>query len=410
MTASLPAPSQCVILVGGLGTRLGERTAGLPKPLVPVGGKPFLSYLLWHARRFGFRRVLLLAGHRSEAIVDFIASQPDDPDFKVELAIEPAPMGTGGALRFAADRLDERFFLLNGDSVFDFNWLDLVAVAGRNPHAKAVLSLRHQDDASRFGVVQLDGETITGFRERGDASGGLINGGVYLLHRSVAERAPEKGSFEAEVLPSLAAQGQVAGRRQDGFFLDIGIPDALDAAQTLIPASLRRPAIFFDRDGVLNVDHGYVHKAEAFEWIEGAVAAVKAANDRNLFAFLVTNQAGVARGYYDETAIHALHRHVQDVLRGQGAHLDDIRHCPHHPEGAVAAYAKACDWRKPGPGMIQDLAANWPVDVARSQLIGDNPTDVEAARRAGVAGTLFEGGDLNLALAPLIERAAGVAR
>ena len=409
MTSIQPAPSQCVILVGGLGTRLGERTAGLPKPLVPVGGKPFLSYLLWHARRFGFRRVLLLAGHRSEAIVDFIASQPDDPDFKVELAIEPAPMGTGGALRFAADRLDERFFLLNGDSVFDFNWLDLVAVAARNPNAKAVLSLRHQDDASRFGVVQLDGETITGFRERGDASGGLINGGVYLLHRSVAEGAPEKGSFEAEVLPALAAQGQVAGRRQDGFFLDIGIPDALDAAQTLIPDSLRRPAIFFDRDGVLNVDHGYVHKAEAFEWIEGAVAAVKAANDRNLFTFLVTNQAGVARGYYDESAIHDLHRHVQAVLRAQGAHLDDIRHCPHHPEGAVAAYAKACDWRKPGPGMIKDLAAGWPIDLARSQLIGDNPTDVEAARRAGVAGTLFEGGDLNLALAPLIERAAGVA-
>ncbi|HEY2659928.1 MAG TPA: HAD-IIIA family hydrolase [Caulobacteraceae bacterium] len=407
MSSSLPAPTQCVILVGGLGTRLGDRLAGLPKPLVPVGGQPFLSYLLWHARRFGFRRVLLLAGHRSEAIVSFIESQPKDPDFQVELVVEPAPMGTGGALRFAAGRLDERFFLLNGDSVFDFNWLDLVAVAARQPETQAVLSLRHQSDASRFGVVELDGEQISGFRERGDANGGLINGGVYLLNRAVAEAAPEKGSFEAEVLPALAAQGRVAGRRQEGFFLDIGIPDALDAAQTLVPDSLRRPAIFFDRDGVLNVDHGYVHREEDFEWTQGAVAAVKAANDRNLFTFLVTNQAGVARGYFDEDAVRRLHRFVQDTLRAHGAHLDDIRHCPHHPDGTVEAFAKTCDWRKPGAGMITDLAAHWPVDLQRSQLIGDNPTDIQAAERAGVGATLFEGGDLDRALAPLLDLAAG---
>ncbi|QUD86035.1 HAD-IIIA family hydrolase [Phenylobacterium montanum] len=407
MTPKGPAPSQCVILVGGLGTRLGDRLAGLPKPLVPVGGKPFLDYLLWHARRFGFSRVLLLAGHRSEAIVNFIESLPEDPDFQVELVVEPQPMGTGGALRFAADRLDERFVLLNGDSVFDFNWLDLVSVAARNPDAAAVLSLRRVDDASRFGVVDLDGEVIRGFRERGDAGGGLINGGVYLLDRSVAEGAPEKGSFEAEVLPALAARGKVAGRPQQGFFLDIGIPDALDAAQALVPGSLGRPAIFFDRDGVLNIDHGYVHKPEDFEWTPGAIAAVKAANDRGLFAFLVTNQAGVARGYYDEAAVRALHAHVQQTLRAHGAHLDDIRHCPHHPEGAVEAYAKACDWRKPGAGMILDLAARWPVDLGRSQLIGDNPTDIQAAEAAGIGSRLYQGGDLLDALAPLLDRACG---
>ncbi len=407
MSSSLPAPTQCVILVGGLGTRLGDRLAGLPKPLVPVGGKPFLGYLLWHAKRFGFRRVLLLAGHRSQAIVEFIAGLPEDPAFEVELVVEPAPMGTGGALRFAADRLEDRFFLLNGDSVFDFNWLDLVAVAARQPEAQAILGLRRQADASRFGVVEVDGERVTGFRERGDASGGLINGGVYLLHRSVAEGAPEKGSFEAEVLPALAAQGKVAGRGQEGFFLDIGIPDALDAAQALVPESLRRPAIFFDRDGVLNIDHGYVHRAEDFEWTENAIAAVKAANDRNLFTFLVTNQAGVARGFYDEDAVRLLHAHVQETLRAHGAHLDDIRHCPHHPQGSVEAYAKACEWRKPSPGMLKDLAARWPVDLTRSQLIGDNPTDLEAAKAAGVEATLFEGGDLLGALGPLLERAAG---
>ncbi|MDR3509858.1 MAG: HAD-IIIA family hydrolase [Caulobacteraceae bacterium] len=405
-SAVTPAPAQCVILVGGLGTRLGDRLEGLPKPLVQVGGKPFLSYLLWHARRHGFRRVLLLAGHRSEAIRQFVESQPRDPDFQVELAVEPAPLGTGGALRFAADRLDKRFLLLNGDSIFDFNWLDLVQIAARNPEAQAILALRRQAAASRFGVVEARGERVTGFRERGDASGGLINGGVYLLNRAVAENAPERGSFEADVLPALAAQGLVAGRDQSGFFLDIGVPEALDAAQTLAPASLRRGAIFFDRDGVLNVDHGYVHRTEQFDWIPGAAAAIKAANDQNLFAFLVTNQSGVARGYYDEAAVEALHGQVREALRAHGAHLDDIRYCPHHPDGSVAGYAKVCDWRKPGPGMLLDLAEHWPVDLARSHMVGDNPSDLKAAAAAGVSATLFEGGDLHAALSPALARIA----
>lgn len=402
VSSSAQAPTQCVILAGGLGTRLGDRLDGLPKTLASVGGKPFLSYLLWHARRFGFRRVLLLAGRGAESLARFVDSQPRDPDFVIESVVEPEPLGTAGALRFATDRLDSRFFLLNGDSLFDFNWLDLVAIAARRPQAQAVLALRHQADASRFGVAELEGEQVQGFRPRGDASGGLINGGVYLLDRAVALAAPEKGSLEAEVLPSLAAQGLVAGRAQSGFFLDIGLPEALDTAQSLVPTSLTRPALFFDRDGVLNIDHAYVHRIEDFEWTRGAIAAVKLANDKGYFTFLVTNQSGVARGYYDEAAIHRLHAHVQARLRAHGAHLDDIRHCPHHPGGTVPAFTRACDCRKPQPGMLLDLAKQWPVNMAASQMIGDNASDMEAARNAGLPGTLFEGGDLSQAVAGML--------
>ncbi len=134
---------------------------------------------------------------------------------------------------------------------------------------------------------------------------------------------------------------------------------------------------------------------------------MKLANDHNRFAFLVTNQSGVARGYYDEAAIHRLHAHVQERLRAHGAHLDDIRHCPHHPSGTVPAFSQACDCRKPEPGMLLDLAARWPVDMAASQMIGDNASDMEAARRAGVAGTLFEGGDLRQAVAAMLGELQG---
>ncbi len=152
--------------------------------------------------------------------------------------------------------------------------------------------------------------------------------------------------------------------------------------------------MFFDRDGVLNVDHGYVGGRDRFTWVEGAVAAVKAVNDSGRWAFLVTNQSGVARGLFGEADVEALHAWMREELARAGGRLDDVRYCPHHPDAG-------CRCRKPGPGMIEDLARAWPVDLAASLVVGDKPSDLEAGRAAGVgAGLLFEGGDLCAALAP----------
>ena len=158
--------------------------------------------------------------------------------------------------------------------------------------------------------------------------------------------------------------------------------------------------MFFDRDGVLNVDHGYTHRPEALEWVEGAVEAVKAVNDAGWFAFLVTNQAGVAHGLYGEAEVVTFNAHLQAELRRRGAHLDDIRYCPHHPDGAVEGYARACDWRKPGPGMLLDLMEHWPVDRAHSLMVGDKPSDMQAASAAGVEGVLYEGRSVEGLLRP----------
>lgn len=161
-----------------------------------------------------------------------------------------------------------------------------------------------------------------------------------------------------------------------------------------IPGHGPRPAVFFDRDGVLNLDRGYVHAPNQVEWVRGAKRAVKLVNAAGYYAFVVTNQAGVARGLYPEEAVEALHRWMAEEFAAAGAAIDDWRYCPYHPQGSVAAYRAAHPWRKPSPGMLVDLLQRWPVRLEGSFLVGDKISDIEAAEAAGMPGCLFEGGDL----------------
>lgn len=157
----------------------------------------------------------------------------------------------------------------------------------------------------------------------------------------------------------------------------------------------KRPAAFLDRDGVLNVEVNYLHRIEDFRWVPGAPDAVAMLNRAGYFVFVITNQSGVARGYYDEGAVGTLHDWMQGQLAEVGAHIDDFRYCPHHPKGRDAAYARACDCRKPEPGMLRGLMADWPVRVEGSFVIGDKQSDLEAGAAVGLPGYLFEDGRLD---------------
>lgn len=167
---------------------------------------------------------------------------------------------------------------------------------------------------------------------------------------------------------------------------------------------MRRPAAFLDRDGVINRDIGYPHRPDQIEWIEGVFDALRRLAEEEFLVFVVTNQAGIARGLYSEADVEALHRWMADEIGQRGGRIDDFRYSPYHPDHDDGRYAPRAHWRKPEPGMILDLAEHWPVDFSRSFLIGDRASDIAAAEAAGLPGHLFEGGNLHEFLEKILPR------
>lgn len=390
---------QLVVLVGGRGTRLGEAARVTPKPLMPIDGdKVFLDYFLETVARQGFNEILLLAGH----LGDQVKARYDHRsvlDAHINVLIEPEPMGTGGALVFARDYLAGTFVAANGDTLFDSNIRALDSALQHSPDLQGVLALRQVENAGRYGSVAIDGDNrISNFLEKmpkAEGNAGLINGGIYALRRSALDRLSQlPASIETDLFPVLAAEGQLGGRVSDGYFLDIGLPETLQIARDELPRQRRR-ALFLDRDGVLNIDKHYVHKREDWEWVPGAIDVIRHFNDLNYSVVVVTNQAGVAHGYYPESAIWTLHHAIQADLHAAGAFVDAFYYCPYHEKGVSPGYQVANHPdRKPNSGMLLKAAARLNIDLENSLLIGDHQSDVDAANAVGVKGHLFSGGNL----------------
>ncbi len=395
---------QTVILVGGHGARPGAPPGDAPTPLLPVAGSTsFLELLIGEIARHGVEEVLLLAGHMAEQVEQHFAGVTIR-SAAVKIIREPAPAGTGGALLNAQAHLDDVFLMTYGDSLLDINFLALAAALG--PNDIGALAVRRALNGRRFGRVEAVDGRITAFREKDPSYAGeaLISGGVYVLRKSVVnEIKATPCSIESDVFPVIAARGQLAALEVDGFFIDIGLPEALSQARAELPAALRRGAVFFDRDGTLNEDEGYTHKPDDLVWRPGAIEAIRACNDAGRFVFVVTNQSGIARGYFDEAAMRGFHARMQRELIASGAHIDHFYFSPFHADGSVAHLAlDNHPDRKPNAGMLRRACAEWPVDLSRSFMVGDRDDDVGAAKAMGIPGVKVDAGGILPAVAKLL--------
>lgn len=386
-------PTTALILAGGKGTRLQPVVSDLPKPLAPVAGRPFLSWQLDHLVTQGMQKVILSIGYLPDLFLEQIGESWKG--MPIKYVREDVPLGTGGAIRWACEQFeDDQFWVLNGDTYTDFD-LSGMWEFHQASQASCTLALKQMMDFDRYGTVQIDSQgCILGFKEKMAVDAGLINAGVYVMNRRLilAEPSGVAFSFETEVLEKLAGQGHLAGLPVAGHFLDIGIPDDYQTAQSAIPAWMS-PSIepvqpvpdtswtlFLDRDGVINerIVGDYIRHPDQFHFLPGVPEALQVL--RTLFGniVIVTNQQGIGRELMTSEDLDRVHQLMVSSLDELGVKLDGIYFCP-----SLASEHPVC--RKPLPGMaLQALVDHPEIQFAKSILIGDSASDIAFGARLGM--------------------------
>lgn len=373
-----------VILAGGLGTRLRSSVPDRPKCMADVGGKPFLAYLLEGIAADNVDRVVLSVGYKREWIQQWMEGKTWP--FRVDYAIEEEPLGTGGGLRLAlAHCRSEEVLVLNGDTLFN---VDVSALLEGD--APVTLALKRMQDFDRYGAVETDPDgRIQTFHEKDFCADGLINGGVYLVRRSRLDLSgfPKRFSFEKDVLE--ASPGRFRGVEQDGWFIDIGIPEDYERAQQAVPQLARVRAtcravlasgadtLVLDRDGVLNekIEEDYVRIPADLRLLPGIPETMRAWARAFPRILVITNQRGVGRGLMTQADLDAVHRALCEEIVAHGGRIDRIYTC--------TAVSDDDPRRKPNPGMWQEALADFP-EIRHAVMVGDSPSDAAFARRAGI--------------------------
>jgi histidinol-phosphate phosphatase family protein len=401
---------QAVILCGGLGTRLGDLVADVPKPMVEIGGKPLLVHSLARLREAGITDVVMAAGYKADVIRRYFETHPQG--LSIRVFDEPRPLGTAGCVRDLLPHLAERFLVVYGDVFIDFDLRELLGAA-RDQDAMATLLVRASDHPWDSDLVVVDERRVTGFIRAGeprDYPRNLANAAMYVVDRRVIELMPagEKLDWVKDVFPAAMAAGLPLAVHEfsgAGFLKDMGTPQRLALVEQYL-ADKRRvelargqpgpiSTVFLDRDGVINEEVDLLRDPADFRLLPGAGEAVAALNAAGMQVIVVTNQPVIARGLCSLKTLEAIHARMSDALAAAGGHVDAVYFCPHHPEthhrdpGSVASLRVACDCRKPAPGMILRAARERGIDLGAAVLVGDRLSDVQAASRAGLRSILI---------------------
>lgn len=397
-----------VILAGGKGTRLG--LTDRPKPMVPVSGTPLLERQVVMARDCGFNDFVFLTGHLAEVIE---AHFGDGAALGVSITHvrEAEPLGTSGAARDAKELLTEPFIVLYGDTLIDVDLAHMAAVHWQSGGVGTIFA--HPNDHpydSDILDVDADGRVLR-LMAKPHAPDlllpNLVSAALYVLDPEALDYIPagRASDWAHDVFPAILAAGRpLQAYRSVEYVKDVGTPDRLARGEADLASGRvqrlslreRKPAIFLDRDGVLNVEKNGIHSPEDLELLPGVAEAVRRINVAGIPAICVTNQPDVAKGFLKFDGLRSVHAALDTGLAANKAYLDDLLFCPHHPEagwpGEVAALKTACSCRKPEPGMLNVAAERHNLDLARSWLIGDRFTDIAAAHAVGAKAVLVKTG------------------
>lgn len=403
---------QLIILAGGKGTRLASKLGKtLPKPMAPVAGRPLLEHQVELAREHGFGDVRLLTSHRSEVIEEHFG---DGSRFGLSIRyhLDAEPRGTAGAVLAALPELADRFALLYGDTLLDVD-LDRFWRRHEEVGADASLFVHPNDHPYDSDLVEVDGENwIQAFHSHPHSEDryyrNLVNAALYIIDKRALAPwgdSEEKLDFAHDLFPRMLKRGRrLFAYHSREYIKDMGTPERLarvegDLASRLVEARAMRntcPAVFLDRDGTLNEEVDRVSSVDQLAMIPGAGEAVRRLNRSGRLAVVITNQPVIARGDCDEAGLREIHDKLETLLGRDGAYVDAIYHCPHHPdrgfEGERPELKIRCGCRKPATGMLERAVEDLHVDLEGSWMIGDTTVDLQTARSMGVRAVLVRTG------------------
>jgi histidinol-phosphate phosphatase family protein len=402
---------QAVIVAGGKGTRLGAVSEHLPKALVPVAGQPLLAYALRLLHRYSIKDVVIGTGHLSEQIRSY-ARDGAQWGLRIRYSEETTPLGTAGCLRAIEPPLNTHFLVLYADVLMEMDVSALIEAHFRSG-AEATLAVHPNNHPYDSDLIEVDPETnlVKSIHPKPHPPNAwlpnLVNACFYVLSPRMLELIPPgvKSDCAHDLFPRALEKGyRLLAYRTAEYLKDIGTPDRLHQAGEevragRVAASNRnrpRPAVFLDRDGVLVREVDLLHDADQLELLPGAAKALSRLNQAGLLTVVVTNQPVVARGLCDLRTVERIHHKLETMLGSEGAFVDAIYFCPHHPDrgfpGENPTFKIDCDCRKPQIGMIQAAQKDFNIDLRQSFLIGDSTTDLQTAKNAGLRSALVRTG------------------
>ena len=414
-------------MAGGKGMRISSVSSDIPKPMIKIEGKPVLERELECLRDQGFTDIILTVSHLGHVIMDYfgdgfgISPATGKPfGVHIEYYFEEQPLGNAGALFKIRDKLDSDFLLLNADAVFDVDFNRFVEF--HKQHGGLVTLFTHPNShpydsgviiADEKGAVKQwlakEDERPRWYRNR-------VNAGLHVINPAVLDMAgidadkigtvgengkPIKVDLDRQLLKPLAGTGKMLCYDSPEYVKDMGTPERYQAvcrdykAGRVSAKNLKnkQKAIFLDRDGTINKYVGFLRDIDEFELIDGAAEAIRLINESGYLAIVVTNQPVIARGEASFEELDAIHNKMETLLGAEGAYLDGIYYCPHHPhkgyEGEVPELKIDCDCRKPKPGMLLKAAQDFNIDLSQSWMIGDGENDVRAGQNAGCRTALI---------------------